>query len=257
MIVKTDKEREGIRSAGRYLAEVLAELEQMVRPGISTAALDVAAENAIHARGCVPAFLGYRPDGAEYPFPAVLCISINEEIVHGIPREDRVLVDGDIVTLDLGLSYEGYFSDSAVTVCVGECDEVDVALINATREATYAAIAAIRAGGHIGDIGAAIEVVAKKTGFSIVEDLGGHALGKAVHEKPFIPNFGRAGKGEKLVEGMVLAIEPMLSVGSPRIVLDEEDQWTYRTADGSRAAHVEHTVIVTKDGAEIVTKLQP
>lgn len=255
MIVKTEKDIECIRSAGRYLAEVLAELAKMVRPGISTGALDIAAENAIHARGCVPAFLGYRPDGAEHPFPAVLCVSVNEEIVHGIPRQERLLEDGDIVTLDLGLSYEGYFVDSAVTVCVGTCDPEDLALIDATREATLRAIAAIRAGSRIGDIGAAVEEVAKETGFSIVEDLGGHALGKAVHEQPFIPNFGKKGKGEKIPEGMVLAIEPMLSHGSPRIVLDEEDSWTYRTADGSRAAHFEHTVIVTKDGAEIVTQL--
>lgn len=255
MIVKTEKDIEYIRSAGRYLAEVLAELAKMVRPGISTGALDIAAENAIHARGCVPAFLGYRPDGAEHPFPAVLCVSVNEEIVHGIPRQERLLEDGDIVSLDLGLSYEGYFVDSAVTVCVGTCDPEDLALIDATREATIRAIAAIRAGSRIGDIGAAVEEVAKETGFSIVEDLGGHALGKAVHEQPFIPNFGKKGKGEKIPEGMVLAIEPMLSLGSPRIVLDEEDSWTYRTADGSRAAHFEHTVIVTKDGAEIVTQL--
>ena len=255
MIAKTEKEIESIRTAGRCLAEVLDELKGMVAPGVATSAFDIAAEVAIHARGCAPAFLGYKPEGAEYPFPAVLCISLNEEIVHGIPREDRLLEEGDIVTLDLGLSYEGYFVDSAITVCVGECTSEDQLLLSATKEALDEAIAAARAGGHIGDIGAAVERVAKQTPFSIVEDLGGHAVGKTVHEKPFIANFGKAGKGEKILEGMVLAIEPMLSVGSPRIVLDKDDQWTYRTSDGSRAAHFEHTVIVTKDGPEIVTKL--
>jgi methionyl aminopeptidase len=255
MIAKTENEISNIRTAGRYLAEVLDELQKMVKPGASTAAFDIAAENAIRARGCSPAFLGYKPEGAEYPFPAVLCISLNEEIVHGIPREDRLLEEGDLVTLDLGLSYDGYFVDSAVTVPVGECSGEDMLLLSATREAMNEAIAAAKAGGHIGDIGAAVERVAKQTPFSIVEDLGGHAVGKTVHEKPFIPNFGRAGKGEKIVEGMVLAIEPMLSVGSPRIVLDEDDQWTYRTSDGSRTAHFEHTVLITKDGPEIVTKL--
>lgn len=255
MIAKTQNEIESLRTAGRYLAEVLRDVSQLALPGVSTAALDIAAETAIRSRGCTPAFLGYRPDGAEHPFPAVLCVSVNEEIVHGIPREDRLLEEGDIVTLDLGLSYEGYFVDSAVTLPVGECSEEDIALMDATQRATEEAIAAAQMGGHIGDIGAAVEKVAKETGFSIVEDLGGHAVGKAVHEQPFIPNFGKKGKGEILVEGLVIAIEPMLSTGSPRIVLDEDDSWTYRTADGSRAAHFEHTVIVTRDGPEIVTKL--
>ncbi len=255
MIATTKKEIEGIRIAGRYLAEVLGELSKMVQPGISTAALDIAAENAIHARGAVPVFLGYRPDGAAHPFPAVLCVSVNEEIVHGIPREERLLEEGDIVSIDLGLSFEGYFVDSAVTVPVGEISAEDEELLLATKEALDASIAAAVVGGHLGDIGAAVEVVAKRRKFSIVEDLGGHAVGKAVHEQPFIANFGKKGAGEKIVEGMVLALEPMFSEGSPRIVLDEEDEWTYRTADGSRAAHFEHTIIVTKDGPEIVTKI--
>lgn len=255
MIAKTQKEIKGLRTAGRCLAEVLAELSAMVEPGITTASLDIAAEKMIRSRGCVPAFLGYKPDGAEVPFPAVLCVSVNEEIVHGIPLESRVLFDGDIVTLDLGLSYEGFFVDSATTVAVGEISSEDEELMLATSEALDASIAAAKVGGRLGDIGAAVEEVAKRRKFSIVEDLGGHAVGKAVHEQPFIANFGKKGTGEKIVEGMVLALEPMFSEGSPRIVLDEEDQWTYRTGDGSRAAHFEHTILVTKEGPEILTKL--
>ncbi len=241
--------------AGRYLAEVLEELSAMVAPGVSTRVLDEAAETAIRSRGAVPAFLGYRPEGAPVPFPAVLCISINEEIVHGIPHEDKVLMDGDIVTLDLGLSYDGFFVDSAVTLPVGEVSTEDEELMLATKEALDAQIAAAVVGGHFGDMGAAVEEVAKRRKFNIVEDLGGHAVGKAVHEQPFIANYGKKGKGEEIVEGMVLALEPMFSEGSPRIVLDEDDQWTYRTGDGSRSAHFEHTILVTKDGPEILTKL--
>lgn len=254
MIAKTEEEINNLRTAGKALAEVLRELSAQVRPGIATSTLDLAAEEAIRTRGCKPAFLGYKPEGARRPFPAVLCVSINEEIVHGIPSQERVLQEGDIVTLDLGLSYQGYFVDSAVTVCVGECEATDKKLIEATREALGAQIAAAKAGGRLGDLGAAVEVVAKRTKFAIVEDLGGHAVGKAVHEKPYIANFGKAGTGEKIVEGMVLALEPMLTEGSSQIVL-EADDWTYRTADNSRAAHFEHTILVTKDGPEILTKV--
>ncbi len=255
MIAKTEKDFEGLRTAGRMLAEVLNEVEVLVAPGVTTAALDIAAENAIRARGAVPVFLGYRPEGANVPFPAVLCVSVNEEIVHGIPQESRELIDGDIVTIDLGLSHDGYFVDSARTLPVGEISAEDQALLDATREALDAAIAAAHGGCHSGDIGAAVEEVATRTKFSIVEDLGGHAVGGAVHEQPYIANYGKKGKGEVLPEGLVLALEPMFSAGSPRIVLDQDDEWTYRTSDGSRAAHFEHTIILTKDGAEIVTKV--
>jgi methionyl aminopeptidase len=237
------------------LAEVLAELSAMVKPGLTTAALDIAAEKAIRSRGAVPAFLGYKPDGANYPFPAVLCASVNEEIVHGIPSEDTVLVEGDIITLDLGLSHDGYFVDSAVTVPVGEISEEDATLLKATREALEASIAVARGGMKSGDIGAAVEEVARAYKLSIVEDLGGHAVGAAVHEQPYIANEGKKGKGDTLPVGMVIALEPMLSEGSPRIVLDPDDEWTYRTSDGSHAAHFEHTMILTEEGCEVVTRL--
>jgi len=255
MIVKSEKDVEGLRTAGRMLAEVLAELSALVAPGVTTAALDLAAEKAIRARGANPVFLGYQPEGSNYPFPAVLCASVNEEIVHGIPRDSTTLIEGDIITLDLGLSHDGYFVDSAVTVGVGEISDEDKRLLTATKEALDAAIAAAHGGVRAGDIGAAVEEVAKKYKFSVVEDLGGHAVGGAIHEQPYLPNVGKKGKGDMLPEGMVIALEPMLSAGSPRIVLDQEDEWTYRTADGSRAAHFEHTMILTKEGVEVVTKL--
>jgi methionyl aminopeptidase len=252
MIVKNEEEIKNLRAAGKILANVLHELGARVCDGVSTAELDLFAEESVREKGAVPVFLGYKPDGAAYPYPATLCVSINDEVVHGIPSSERILKNGDTVSLDLGLSYNNYFVDSAVTVCVGVCDESAQKLLAATREATDAAIAAARAGGRIGDIGAAIVRTAKKYNVGVVEDLGGHAVGKAVHEKPFIPNDGKAGEGEEIKLGMVLAIEPMLAEGKGAISLDK-DEWTYRMRDGRRAAHFEHTILVTEHGPEILT----
>lgn len=255
MIAKTQDEIHNLRAAGKILAEVLRELEKMVKPGISTAELDLAAEKLIRERGAVPAFLGYKPDGASYPFPATLCVGVNDEVVHGIPSEEKILNEGDIISLDEGLSYNGYFVDSAITVGVGEIDEGAKKLLKANQEALDAAIAAAKSGGHVGDIGAAVEEVAHKHGVAVVEDLGGHAVGRSVHEKPFIPNEGKRGEGEKLQEGLVIAIEPMFAEGKGAIKLDD-DQWTYRMKDGKRAAHFEHTVLITERGAEVLTARQ-
>lgn len=224
----------------------------MVTPGIATSVLDIAAQKGIEERGAVSSFLGYAPEGAKYPYPTALCVSVNSEVVHGIPSEKKIVKEGDVVSLDLGLSYKGFFVDAATTLYVGSSDVKAKKLIAATRDATLAAIAAAKIGNHIGDIGAAVMRIAQKSGFAIVEDLGGHAVGGAVHEKPFIPNVGNAGKGEEIVEGLVLAIEPMLCEGSPQIMLGKDD-WTYLMRDGSRAAHFEHTVLVTKNGPEILT----
>lgn len=253
MIAHTQEDRDGLRKSGSLLAEILRETAKLVKPGLSTAALDIAAEKMIRARGAVPAFLNYKPDGAAYPYPAALCVSINDEVVHGIPSADRMLKAGDMLMLDLGLSYNGYFADMAMTVCVGECDAAGIKLIKAAREALDAAVGAVRPGVRIGDIGAAISAVAKKHGLGVVEELGGHSLGKRPHEEPFVPNVGTAGQGPELVEGQVLALEPIFTEGSGDVALDD-DQWTYRTADGSRSAEFEHTVIVTKDGADILTR---
>lgn len=252
MIATQQSDIDNLRKAGKILAHVLHEVEKLTVSGATTAELDIAAERMILEQGAVPAFLNYKPSGAAYAFPAALCVSVNDEVVHGIPSEEHVLHDGDIVTIDLGLSYNGLFVDAALTVLVGECDAGAQNLRTGTQEALKAAIAAVKPGSHIGDIGAAVEAVAKKYKLSIVEELGGHALGKAPHEKPFIPNVGKKGQGGKIPLGMVLALEPILSEGKSIIVLDD-DQWTYRTKDHSRTAHVEHTILVTEDGAEILT----
>ncbi|HUD02424.1 MAG TPA: type I methionyl aminopeptidase [Candidatus Paceibacterota bacterium] len=252
MISKTENEIKNLRTGGKLLARVLRELSAMVEPGITTASLDIAAEKIIREGGGVPAFLNYLPEGGAYPFPATLCISLNDEVVHGIPSTERVLKNGDMISLDLGLSYNGYFVDSARTLCVGEGDATAQKLIEATKEATMAGIKAARVGNRVGDIGAAIEEVAKKYHFEVVEDLGGHAVGKEVHETPYIPNEGVPGTGPKLQEGLVIAIEPMLAEGKGAITL-MEDEWTYRMRDKKRCAHVEHTIIITKKGPEILT----
>lgn len=252
MIAKTKDEIENLRKAGKILAEALRHTATLVRPGVSTAALDLQAEQFIRAAGAVPAFLNYKQPESAYPFPCSLCVSINDEVVHGIPREDRIVAEGDLVMLDLGLSYNGYFSDAAITVCAGTCDEKGKKLISATEEAVMSAIKAAKPGATTGDLGAAIEAVGKKYGLGIVEELGGHSLGKVPHEKPFVPNAARAGTGEKLVEGLVLAIEPIFTEGKGGIYLSD-DEWTYLTSDRSRSAETEHTVLITKDGAEILT----
>lgn len=252
MIATKEGELENLRTAGQILGRILRELAAKVRPGVSTAALDLNASQLIESAGAKPAFLGYKPEDAAYPYPAALCVSVDDEVVHGIPSERRVLREGELVMLDLGLSYQGYFADAAVTVCVGACDERGVTLIKATEEALKAAVKVVRPGARTGDIGAAIAAVAKKYGLGVVEDLGGHSLGTVPHEKPFIPNVGKVGEGDLLKEGHVIAIEPIFTEGKGDIVL-AEDQWTYKTADGSRSAETEHTILVTKEGAEILT----
>ena len=252
MIAKTEEEIKNLRKAGNILAGALRHAAALVKPGVTTAALDLAAEDFIRKAGGEPAFLHYQPDGASYPFPAVLCVSINDEVVHGIPSEERMLEEGDLVMLDLGVSYNGYFSDAAITVFAGEADAEDKKLAEATEEALKAAIKIIKPGVRTGDIGAAIEAVAKKYNFAVVEDLGGHSLGKVPHEKPYIGNIGTAGKGEILPEGLVIAVEPIFTAGKGDIELDA-DEWTYRTADGSRSAETEHTILITKNGCEVLT----
>lgn len=252
MIAKSEQDFDGLRKAGQILSSVLRDLAFMVAPGVTTAQLDLRAEELIRTAGAVPAFLNYKPTGARYPYPAVLCVSVNDEVVHGIPKEEHVLEEGDIVSLDLGLSYNGYFVDHCKTVFVGKGDARGQKLLDGTREALSAAIAAAKVGGYVGDIGAAVEAVAKRYGLSVVEELGGHALGKSVHERPFIANYGNPGEGEKLTEGLVLALEPIFAEGKGTIDL-MDDEWTYVTRDHSRAAHFEQTIILTKNGPEIVT----
>ena len=253
MIARTEAEKAILREGGGRLARILRELARDVRPGVSTAALNDRAEALVRSLGDTASFLGYRPRGARRPFPAALCVSVNDEVVHGIPNEHpRTLREGDIVTLDMGLTHEGLITDAALSVPVGQIDERAAALLAATEEALSAGITAARAGKAVGDIGFAIESVIRSRGFFIIEELGGHSVGRAVHEEPFVPNFGNPGEGAMLKKGMVLAIEPIVGegTGAVRIV---SDGYTYVTSDGSRAAQYEHTILIRDGTPEILT----
>src|SRR3989344_8102500 len=250
-LIKTQEEVEILKEAGRRLAVVVKKLEKAVVPGTTTKELDTLAEKLIRDGGDTPAFLGYKPAGSHSPFPATLCASINDEVVHGIPKE-RILKEGDIVGLDLGLTHKGLIADMAVTAPVGKISEADRKLINTTPEALRLGIQVVRSGNRMGAIGNVIEEYAKECGYGVVEALGGHGVGHKVHEAPFIPNYGDKESGEELKEGMVLAIEPMINIGTGEVILDK-DGYTYKTKDGKKSAHFEHTIAVTKDGPIILT----
>jgi methionyl aminopeptidase len=252
VIIKTKEEIEILREGGRRLAAILAKVKDKVRPGVTTLELDQYAYELIRAGGDEPAFLNYRPEGHDIAYPASLCTSVNNEVVHGIPNASKILKEGDIISIDLGLKHRGLFTDHAVTVSVGEASKATRKLLHATEEALIAGIGQARAGNTVGDIGYAIESKAERYG--IVEELSGHGVGRKIHEDPYIPNFGKKGQGAKLVPGMVIAIEPMFNIGGADIVSDE-DGYTIKTADGSRSAHFEHTVLVTEGEPEILTKL--
>jgi methionyl aminopeptidase len=249
---KTENDLAALREGGHRLAFVMGEVAKAVKPGVKTSDLDALAEKLIREGGDKPSFLNYQPGGARMPFPASLCVSVNDEVVHGIP-DGRVLKEGDIVGLDLGLEHKGLFTDMAVTVAAGQADEKAKELIQATRAALFEGIRAVKAGGYVGDIGNAIEKFVRPLGFGIVRELGGHGVGREVHEPPYIANFGERGTGEKLAAGTVLAIEPMITEGGSGVKL-APNGFTYVTRDGSRSAHFEHTVLVTENGAEIITK---
>ena len=253
MIIKTAEERANLIEGGKRLAAVLAALHAKVAPGVTTEELDDLAEAMIRDGGDEPCFLGYTPDGAGRAYPATLCVSINDEVVHGIPNESvKTLREGDIVGLDLGLRHNSIIVDAAITVPVGNINEETKRLLRATEAALAAGIAAATPHNHVGDISAAIQKEIENAGFSVVKELGGHGVGDLVHEDPFIPNFGKAGRGGLLEEGMVLALEPISSAGKAAVVL-MPDGYTFRTKDGSRSAHFEHTILLEKDGARIVT----
>ena len=253
LTVKTRKEIALLREGGRRLAQILKTVAVEVRSGVSSKTLNELAEKLMRAGGDTPSFLGYSPSGAKRPFPAALCVSVNDEVVHGIPNEEeKILKEGDTVTLDAGLIHGGLFTDSAITVGVGNIDEKARTLLETTEEALAVGIRAVRAGATTGDIGFAIETFVKPFGYGIVRELAGHGVGYAVHEDPFVPNFGKKGEGVVLKAGMVIAIEPMLNEGSAGVKL-APDGYTYRTKDGSRSAHFEHTVVVTENGCDILT----
>lgn len=254
MIIQHESERAALREAGRRLGVILEELAAIVAPGVKAEVLDQKARERIKEGGDKPAFLGYRPHDAARPFPAALCVSINDAIVHGIPNEHPITIrEGDVVTLDLGLIHEGFVADAAVTAIAGTGSEEDEQLVRAVYEALDEAVRAARAGGHVGDIGAAVGRVGERYGLLTPRELGGHGLGRVVHEEPFIPNFGVEGTGPELQDGLVIAIEPMFVNGSPKLVLGT-DGYTYRTKDGSKTAQAEHTVIVSEGGGEVLTR---
>lgn len=253
IIIKTESEIVRLKKGGPILAAILRKVAEKVAPGVTTASLNEYAHRLIIEAGHKPAFLGYQPEGQDYPYPAALITSVNAEVVHGIPG-DRVLKEGDIISLDLGLNYEGVYLDHAITVPVGGITTPkDKELIAVTEQALYKGIEAIKPEATVGDIGYAIESYVKPHHFGIVRTLSGHGVGRAIHEDPYVPNYGRPGKGTKLVPGMVIAIEPMITRGSEDVVT-LEDGYTIKTADNSRAAHFEHTVLITEKGAEILTK---
>jgi methionyl aminopeptidase len=256
--IKTPEEIEILKEGGARHAFILRELADMVVPGLSTQVLEDRARELIAEGGDKAAFLHYTPKGARRAFPAALCVSINEDIVHGIPNEDpKILKEGDVVTIDLGLTHaknkKSMITDAAVTIGVGEVGDKEKKLILHTHEALMRGIKAARGGAHVGDIGHAIESFARPLGYGIAEGLAGHGVGYKVHEEPFVPNEGVQGKGELLRPGMVLAIEPMLTLGTSQTIL-ARDGYTYRTADGSKAAHAEHTILITEGEPVILTK---
>ena len=244
--IKSRDEVEQIRAAGLVVHEVLCALAAAARPGVTTLELDRLAESLTRRRGAEPAFLGY------HGFPASLCISVNEEVVHGIPSPDRRLAEGDLVSLDYGVVLEGWYADSAVTVPVGAVDEASARLIEVTRQALARAIAEARPGQRVGDLGAAAQAWTESQGYQVVRDFVGHGVGRRLHEPPQIPNFGTPGTGPRLKAGMVLAIEPMVNAGVASVDL-LEDGWTAVTQDGRRSAHFEHTVAITDNGPDILT----
>jgi methionyl aminopeptidase len=247
IIYKSKDEIAKMRESGRITAGTIERVLAAIRPGASTADLDAVAEAYIHERGAVPSFKGYRG------FPGSICTSLNNEIVHGIPSKRRVLQEGDLVSLDFGAIWQGFHSDSAVTVFVGEPPSSEAEkLVRVTEEALEAGIAQIRPGGRITDISHAVEQSAEGAGFSVVREYVGHGVGRALHEDPQVPNYGAPGRGPEMRPGLVIAVEPMVNLGGweTRVLADD---WTVVTADGSLSAHFEHTIAVTDDGHEVLT----
>ncbi len=245
IIVKTEKQIQAMRESGKILRDVLLKIEEIIKPGITTREIDKFAHRYIVSRGAKPSCLGYMG------YPATTCISVNEQVVHGIPS-DLALKEGDIVGVDLCVLYKGMHTDAARTFCVGKVSSENQQLVEATKQAFFEGIKHIKAGSRVGDIGEAVQKYAEGLGYGVVRDLQGHGVGCQLHEDPGIPNFGKAGTGEFLKEGMTIAVEPMLTLGSYEVYVCE-DGWTVCTDDGKPSAHYENTLLITKDGVEILT----
>ncbi|HEX5429635.1 MAG TPA: type I methionyl aminopeptidase [Patescibacteria group bacterium] len=254
MIIKNSEQLDSLRKSGKILAETLQLVANKVVPGVSAFDLDQLAEENIRKHGGIPAFKNYRSRKNDPPYPASLCVSVNDEVVHGIPTKNKILREGDIVGLDLGVNFQGLFTDSAITVPVGKISKLDQKLLATTKQALDDALSQVKPGHTIGDLGTAMEQAAKAAGFSVVRDLVGHGVGLSVHEDPEIPCFGKPGTGPKLFEGQVLAIEPMVNERGWQVAF-AQDQWTVLTIDGGKSAHFEHTVLVSNTGCEILTKV--
>jgi methionyl aminopeptidase len=247
--IKTEAELETLYQADQIVADVLTRLAKEVRPGVDTLSLDQIAEQMCRDAGAEPAFLNYP---GTVPYPASICASINEEVVHGIPSKKRILADGDILSVDFGVKYKGFFGDSAVTFPVGNVGEPARRLMEVTRQSLMAGIAQAVPGNRLYDISHAVQTVAEGAGFSVVRDFVGHGIGRKMHEPPQIPNFGNPGQGVRLKHGMVLALEPMINAGTWKVKV-KRDGWTAVTADGKLSAHFEHSVAVTNDGPRILS----
>lgn len=251
--IKTKEEIETLKEGGKILFNILHSLKKEVLVGKTTLDLETSARKKIADNGATPAFLNYKPKGARRPFPAALCVSVNDEVVHGIPNENvKIFKEGDVVTIDTGICYKGMYTDSAITVVCGKKSEIQKKLIKATEEALHAGIKSAQVGNTTGDIGHAIEQIAKKYKFFVAESLGGHGVGYSQHEDPFVPNFGARGEGPVLKPGMVIAIEPIFNIGTSRIKL-LKDGYTFVTTDGSVSAHFEHTIVISDKGPLIIT----
>jgi len=250
--IKNAKEIEAMRTGGKILAGIMAEMEKIAIPGKNTFEIDILAEKLIIEAGGTPAFKGYGKESGN-PYPATICTSINSEIVHGIPKKNIILKEGDILKIDVGMKYEGMITDMARTFAVGKISAGAQNILDVTRECLDIGIEKIRAGAKLNGYSEAVQDYVENQGFSIVRDLVGHGVGKDLHEDPLIPNYRSGGKEIILKEGMTLALEPMVNAGTHKIIL-EQDSWTYSTADGKLSAHFEDTVLVTRDGAEILTR---
>ena len=246
IIIKTPHDQEKMRKAGRITGEMLDYVEEHIKPGVTTRDLDMAARRFLKKAGATGSFLNYGG------FPAVLCISVNDEVVHGIPG-DRVLREGDIVSVDAGAKYDGYHGDSARTIPVGEISDEAKQLIRVTEECFWKGLAFARPGFHISDISHAVQIHAESHGYGVVRELTGHGIGRSLHEDPAVPNFGPAGRYERIRPGMTICIEPMINMGTRLVNFNQEDGWTVTTRDGSLSAHYEHTVLITEGEPELLT----
>jgi methionyl aminopeptidase len=255
MIARTESDKAKVRASGKILAEVLDAIAAATVPGVTSLELDTLAQKLIKEKGAKPVFLHYQPEGESRPYPAAICLSVNDMVVHGIPNEHPFTIkDGDIVSIDSGVVFDGVVTDATRTVIAGKADPKDRQFLAAAEEALEAGIAAAKAGNRVGDISAAIEAIARVYGYGVPVMFGGHGVGKKLHEEPFISNWGKSGTGPELEEGLVIAIEPIFTRGKPNIIFNEKDGYEAKTRDHSRAVQVEHTVIVGKDGGEVVTR---